>query len=348
MTKRTRVFLFVSVGILVVGLGTGLVAAYMGGLQNLVLIGSDGPEELAYVPADAQMVAYADVHTIANSAVRKKVREMSGADNLNPENQFEARTGIDVERDVDHVVASSLGTSGADKGNMPLVLARGRFDAVRIEGAMREQGGQVADYRGTRVVAQPSNERPAVAFVEPGLIAFGPIDSVHRVIDTKLSRGGSIKGNADVMRLVREVKNGNVWAVARFDALASRAPIPPDLAGRLPAITWFSASSNVDDGIRGTVRAEARDDQAAQDLREVIRGFMALARMQAGNKAEVGAFINSLQLSGQGKTVTLAFAVPPEMLDVLAMMRKQRPNGQAAPPDAPGRAHVPQRPRSGA
>jgi hypothetical protein len=334
MTKRTRVFLFVSVGILVLGLGTGLVAAYMGGLQNLVLIGSDGPEELAYVPADAQMVAYADVHTIANSAVRKKVRE--------------ARTGIDVERDVDHVVASSLGTSGADKGNMPLVLARGRFDAVRIEGAMREQGGQVADYRGTRVVAQPSNERPAVAFVEPGLIAFGPIDSVHRVIDTKLSRGGSIKGNADVMRLVREVKNGNVWAVARFDALASRAPIPPDLAGRLPAITWFSASSNVDDGIRGTVRAEARDDQAAQDLREVIRGFMALARMQAGNKAEVGAFINSLQLSGQGKTVTLAFAVPPEMLDVLAMMRKQRPNGQAAPPDAPGRARVPQRPRSGA
>lgn len=347
MTKRTRVFLFVSTGILVVGLGTGLLAAYMGGFQNLVLIGSDGPEELAYVPADAQMVAYADVHAIANSAVRKKVREMS-ADRPNPENQLQARTGIDVERDVDHVVASSLTPAGADKGNVPLVLARGRFDAVRIEGAMREQGGEAADYRGTRVVAQPSNERAAVAFIEPGLVAFGPIDSVHRVIDTKLSRGGSIKGNADVMRLVREVKNGNVWAVARFDALASRAPLPPDLAGRLPAITWFSASGNVDDGIRGTLRADARDDQAAQNLREVIRGFMALARMQAGNKPEFGALINSLELGGQGKTVTLAFAVPPEMLDVVATMRKQRLNGQPAQPDVPGRAHVPQRPRPGA
>jgi hypothetical protein len=150
------------------------------------------------------------------------------------------------------------------------------------------------------------------------------------------------------MRLVREVKNGDVWTVARFDALASRAPLPPDLAGRLPAITWFSASGNVDDGIRGTLRAEARDDQAAQNLREVIRGFMALARMQAGDKAQFGALINSLQLSGEGRTVTLAFAVPPEMLDVLATMRKQRLNGQPAPPDVPGRAHVPRQPRSGA
>jgi hypothetical protein len=35
MTNRTRRFLFVATGILVVGLGTGLVASYMGGLQGL-------------------------------------------------------------------------------------------------------------------------------------------------------------------------------------------------------------------------------------------------------------------------------------------------------------------------
>ena len=348
MTKRTRVFLFVSVGILVLGLGTGLLAAYMGGLQNLVLVGSDGPAELVYVPAEAQMVAYADVHAIANSAVRKKVREMSPAANPNPENQFEAHTGIDVERDVDHVLVSSVAARGTEKGNVPLVLARGRFNAVRVEGAMREQGGQVEDYRGTRMVEQPSNQRAAVAFIEPGLIAFGPIDSVHRVVDMKLSRTGSIQSNADVMRLVREVKNGNVWAVARFDALASRAPLPPDVASRLPAITWFSASGDVDDSIRGTVRAEARDDQAAQNLRDVIRGFMALARMQAGNKAGVSSLIDSLQLSGQGKNVTLAFSVPSEMLDVLATLRRQQLNGQTVHPGAPGGAPAPRRPRAGA
>jgi hypothetical protein len=43
MTKRTRVFLGVACGILVVGLGTGLVTAYVGGFQNLVILGGTGP-----------------------------------------------------------------------------------------------------------------------------------------------------------------------------------------------------------------------------------------------------------------------------------------------------------------
>jgi len=46
MTKRTRLFVVISAGILVVGLGTGLLASYMG-IQNLTLIGGNGPEEFA-------------------------------------------------------------------------------------------------------------------------------------------------------------------------------------------------------------------------------------------------------------------------------------------------------------
>ena len=73
MTKRTRLFLGVASGILVVGLGTGLVAAYVGGFQNLTLIGGDGPAELTYVPADARVVAYADIRNVMNSEVRRKL-----------------------------------------------------------------------------------------------------------------------------------------------------------------------------------------------------------------------------------------------------------------------------------
>ena len=68
MTKRTRLFVFVAVGILVAGLGTGLLASYMGGIQNLVLIGGNGPADLAYVPADAKAVKEPSA-TAANSSV---------------------------------------------------------------------------------------------------------------------------------------------------------------------------------------------------------------------------------------------------------------------------------------
>ena len=51
---------------------------------------------------------------------------------------------------------------------------------------------------------------------------------------------------------------------------------------QLPAISWFSVKGVINGGIDGLIRAEARDDQAAQDLRQVVQGFVALGRLQAG------------------------------------------------------------------
>src|SRR6185436_5585144 len=88
-------------------------------------------------------------------------------------------------------------------------------------------------------------------------------------------------------------------------------------------------------GIDGVISAEARDDQAAQDLRQVVQGFVALGRMQAGpNHPEIADFLNSLQLTGQGRTVTLGFSIPAAMIDTLGALRAGRP-GQAQPSPAP-------------
>ena len=108
MTKRTQRFVFLGVTILVVGLGTGLVASYVG-LPNLGIVGGNGPAELAYVPATATVVAFADVREVMDSAASPEAaeavpRRRSGAD------QFEAETGINIQTDVDRIVASMSGT----------------------------------------------------------------------------------------------------------------------------------------------------------------------------------------------------------------------------------------------
>ena len=87
--------------------------------------------------------------------------------------------------------------------------------------------------------------------------------------------------NEAIMTRVRDLENGNVWAVGRFDALTSRANLGQGMVGQLPAITWFAASGQVDSGIRASIKAETRDEQSASGLRDVIRGFFALAKMQA-------------------------------------------------------------------
>jgi len=320
MTKRTRLFLFAAAGVLIVGLGTGLIASYIG-LPALALGGADGPDELKYVPADARLVAYANVRDVMNSELRQKVHQMR------PESarkdDFEAKTGIDIERDIDEVVAAMGAESARDHDN-PLVIVRGRFDTVRIEGLLREHGAQATDYKGTRLVVHAESADAdvrdmALAFMEPGLLAVGSANAVRQAIDRR--RGGSnITSNDEVMGLVRDIDDGNAWAVGRFDAIANHARLPQEVANQLPPINWFAATGHVNGGIRGTLRAEARDDAAAQNLRDVIRGFMALARLQAGAKPELTAMMNSLELGGQGRTVSLAFSVPSEVIDMLGAM----------------------------
>jgi hypothetical protein len=322
MTKRTRLFFFFAVGILIAGLGTGLVASYMG-FQNLVLIGSDGPAELAYIPADARAVAFADVRQVMDSEVRQKLMQLqpnttAGADKLQQE------TGIDIRTHVDKVIASLSGDA-TDGNQRPLLLVRGSFSTSAIESMIRQKGGQVGEYQGTRLLTDP-DDNVAVAFVEPGLVAVGTVAAVRRAIDTKAS-GTNVTSNADVMRLVKTIDDGNAWAVARFDALTGGTRLPADVAKQLPAINWFAASGTINGGIRGVVHAEARDEVAANDLRDVVRGFVALARMQTGQRPEFAELMNSFELGGQGNTVSLGFAVPAELIDVIGAMHAGRRPG---------------------
>ncbi|MGH9348966.1 MAG: hypothetical protein ACRD26_17045 [Vicinamibacterales bacterium] len=334
MTKRTRVFLMVAAGVLVVGLATGLVASYLG-LPALALGGADGPDELRYVPADARVIAYANVRDVMNSELRQKVRQVRPDGERHDE--FRESTGIDLENDIDEVVAS-VTTPGEDAENA-LVIARGRFDEVRIEGFIRERGGVVSEHHGVRLLTHTpprSHNRGemALAFVEPGLVAFGSGPAVRQAIERK-SGGENITTNDEVMGLVREIDDGNAWAVGRFDAIASRARLPREVADQLPPINWFSASGHVNGGLRGLLRAEARDEVAAQNLRDVIRGFVALARLQAGTKPELNAIMDSLQLGGEGRTVSLAFSLPSEVIDMLGAFGAPHGDRDDEPPQPP-------------
>ena len=327
MTKRTRLFVVISAAVLAVGLGTGLVASYMGVDLQLTIIGTEGPAELAYVPPDASLVAFANVRDVMGSQLRQKLLQFRpDGSPITPGGEFEQKTGISIERDVEFVLAAFVGNaSGPDNS---LVLARGTFDRIRIEALVREQGGTVEEYAGKPILTvTEDNHTFAVAFVEPELVAVGAAANVKRAIDTKAS-GNSITTNAEVMSQIRDIDEGNAWAVGRFDALAQSGRLPDQVASQLPPINWFSATSHINGGVEGLVRVEATSEQAAADLRQVIQGFLALARLQLQQNTELIAMLNTMQLGGDGNAVTLGFSIPPEMIDALAEMQRREQAAQ--------------------
>jgi hypothetical protein len=306
-----------SAAVLAAGLTTGLVAYYAGGFQ--AVSASAVSNELRYVPADATVVAYADVRAIMDSELRARLK--AAMPNHDGQEQFQKETGIDIERDIDYVVAAMSPGSGH---GAPLVVARGRFNDVQLESLAREHGGIVEDYKGKRLVVaqkQEGTDGPTravvLAFLEPGLVAIGEASAVRTAIDAQLT-SHSITSNSEMMELVSDIGAGNnAWAVGRFDVLANQANLPQEVKTRIPPVKWFAAAGHINGGVSGTLRAEANDEKAAEELRAVVNGFLALGRLQAQSDPKAAAIVNALQLSGSGKTVALSFTVPAELMDLI-------------------------------
>jgi len=336
MVARTRYFVIASLLVLGVGLGTGLVAYYVG-FPAGAFQRAGGPPELQFVPRDVTVIAYADVRDVMTSELRQKLHSVIPMPPTG-QHEFEEKTGINIETDIDRIVAC-LNPSPQSHNSVGMVIARGRFNEVKIEALMREHGAQVEDYRGKRLIAGTAgqgaeNHNFAASFLEPGLVALGSTSLVRAAIDLHQTGDNpqaglqSVTGNEELMNLVHSLESGNAWAVGRFDALQARARLPQELTTRLPAITWFAVSGHINGGIRGVLRAEARDEEAANNLRDVVRGFLALAKMQSGGRPELQAMMQSLELSGTGKTVALSFTVPAEIFDAVAAMAGKKPQVQ--------------------
>ena len=329
--KKTRYFVAVMGAILAVGLGTGLVASYMG-LPVSVFSSAAGPEELQYVPADAAVVAYANVRDVMNSEFRQRFKDIEPSQD--DKNEFEEKTGLNLEQDVDSVVAAVMPKDGM--ANNPagsfLILARAALPA----GAPRSARPRARRARSpnTRASASspitttdsndPTPDHMAFGFLEADLVGVRQHRVGEGAIDARASNRNIVSNN-EMMKLVNEIDNANAWAVGKFDAIAEQGRHPERRLlrrcrasrGSRRRVTSTAASA-------ASFKAEAKDEATAKNLRDVMGGFLAMAKMQAGNKPGMQQLADSLVLSGDGNTVALAFSIPTEVLDVLEGLAKGR------------------------
>ncbi len=348
MTSKTRYFVIVSLLVMVVGLGTGLVA-YRAGFPAAAFFSGAAPEELRYMPSSASVVAYVEVREIMASELRQHLHEtMPSKAQDNGRQEFQELTGINYETDIERILACFDGGQGASN-NSGLILARGVFDPVKIEALMREHGAQVQDYKGKRLIiadekfthdfdvngSAPSAKHPgentsfALTFIETGLVAFGGTPLVQQAIDLHAAGGSSAATNEELVAHLKGLQGGNAWIVGRMDVLRERAKLPEIVVNQMPPITWFSIRGHVDGGLQAVVTAEARDDESANMLRDVVRGFLALAKLQTSSKPEFQHFVQSLQIGGSGKTVSLAVEVPAQVFNVLGAVVPKFPTAPA-------------------
>jgi hypothetical protein len=351
MTKKTRTFVLVAAAVLFTGLAGGLVAylAY----TRVAGLAAGWPAELRYVPAEAEVVAFANVRAVMDSELRRALVPSIDPESRKGKQMMNDFAGVDLEKQVDHVVMYVepfiRQSQDVERGGIPRasLLVNASFDEARIEQFIRERGGAMEEYNGRKLFThQDGPEQIAVGFVAPNLIAIGQIDLVRRAID--ISSGSAkdfhnITTNREMMTLIRDNSGSTAWIAGQFEEISRRMKLPTSLAGQVPPVRLVSVKADINGGAKLAIRAEAGDKAAADQLREVVRAFVSLARLQAGTKPEFEGILKSIELSGTDATVRLSFAVSPETLRVIAPQRGGRGGrggrgpgrGPAEPPTPP-------------
>lgn len=320
MKANTRYVLLAGAGVLVLGLVVGGIAYMQGGFQALA---QSAPDELRYVPDNATLVAYANVRDVMVSSFRDQLREIGPG--FDGQQEFQDQTGIDLETDIDYVVASLVPNGTEASG---LVLLNGRFDPERLESLAREHGGQIEDYSGGRVFTSVGNDTElSMSFVESGVLALGSASMVKGAIDMSAGNAAdNVTANERLMGLMTHLRTGNnAWAVAEFEGMDPTSYIPEEVLSQVPAIAAMAVSGRVNGGLSASLTVEASDEQSGQDLHAVVQGLIALGRLQVGSRPELRGVFDSVQLALAGSSVTLSFALPPEILQLAI------PDPQAVP-----------------
>jgi len=237
------------------------------------------------------------------------------------------------------IAALSPAADGTNVHESCFVALLGRFDTAKIEALVTSKGGTLAEYKGARLLVgiddEPSDDttsvepsvegtvrhrvHPVIALVNANLVIVGAESAVKAAIDRNAGEGTtSITSDAEFVRMLESVdQNSTVWAIGRPKAFQARADVPNQLMQQLPEIKWFAASGHLNGGLQATVRAEGKDEEAGKNMREVVQGVLALARLQFDSKPEFKPLLNTVQIEGTGNGVALHMTLPAEMLDVI-------------------------------
>ena len=331
--SRSRLVLFASMSVVVLGVLAGLGALWMDPARAAV---GPLPGEALVLPADTRFVMGIDVRRVVASPFWARY---GSERSMRPQawRQLEEMTGLDPARDVDQIVVAGSGT--ATSRTPPLVLAVGRFDPDRIAQTLQTSGkATLRDVGGVRVYEfagpSPSASRTqtlAMALLDRRTVVLGPPDGVEATVRHRAAGESPLQQNKGLLGLIERVRPGSsFWMVGDQTLLAS---LPNTFSGpgtggsgdmgpsmNLPTLKAVTVTADLDPEVSLAIVGEAIDDPSATKLADVVRGFVALATLQARQKPELQRLGSAISVATEANRVLLNARLPYELIDSLRAM----------------------------
>jgi hypothetical protein len=326
--NKSRVVVLASTLVVGVGALTAVWAQFLDPARAAV---GPLPAEWLALPADAQFVMGIDVRRFVASPLYTRFGEEHAAARPQAFAEMEEKTGINPERDVDAIYVA--GRKGSGKGHDGegdgVVIVVGTFDRDKVSRSIEtsHKGAASTKYHGAPVYlfdeTRGGRKAGAVAFLDDHTLVMGSRTGVEQTIDARSGEGPGLRSNAAMTALLETVRPGSTfWMVGDQSVLAHMPKAMPGPGGdgqalSLPPLKTVVITGDLDPVVSFEATGQAADAAAAQSLADVVRGFVALATLQASQKPELKQLASGVSVTTDANTVRVAARFPYELLETL-------------------------------
>lgn len=331
--KRSRLVAIAAASVVGLGLALALGALVLDPARAAV---GPLPAEGLVLPADTRFVMGVDVKRFVQSPFYRKFASQGGKPAAFAD--LEAKTGLDPERDVDQVLIAGRPDQGQEGG---VVIVRGRFDRTKISQTIEREGKSVStkkqDGNPVYLFAEGRKGAGALAFLghDDDLIVMGSQKAVEAAVSSHFRGATPLKQNSQLTSLLERVKPGSTFWMVGDQSLLSQMPSAMPAPGgggaqvQLPQLKNLLITGELDPVVTLDVTGDAADPAAATQLADIVRGFVALASLQAAQKPELKGLQNAVSVTTDQASVRVSARVPYEILEA---MQPKKAAGATAPP----------------
>jgi hypothetical protein len=278
------------------------------------------PDEaiLKLFPRETDGVAFFDVAALRSAPLYDEIVATQFKSKLPADVvEFGEATGFVLDRDLQQVTVARLGA------RQMVAVAPANYDRFKVEQYFNDKQVQSETYLG-RVIFHPRSQG-GISFLD-NLVIVGHNDAVKKVIDRMAAPAENVLQNPEIMAAIQSIEAGNqVWAAGEFDSrlFPIQNAAPAQALELLKALKSGTYQMRVDTGIHVVATGQFLDSENARTTTDLLRGFVALAKLQAARQPDLLELLDGVQVEQSGLSMTVNFAADGDLLKRLQTLRKQ-------------------------
>lgn len=292
----------------------------------LSVFGAD-PALVNLIPSDARFVAGIHADQIKNSRFGQYLLDQMKSE----ENNFSkliAQTGFDPRRDLSEIIVAS--SDPQNKNHNSLVIARGRFDATRINAFVRQSGAGQTSYQGIDIVTDSRHENAEawMAVLNPSLVVAGGSHLVKQAIDQN-RQGGRLQDAKMAGRIAELSGRYDAWIVtSNLDGMPVKmGKLDPNLVQSMDSMMGgVRFGTNVELMAEAAMRSE-KDAGALADVVRFLAGMVQLNREKDPKSEEMANLLEKIDIKATGNQLRLLLTVPEDYFEKYVKPARHRRRG---------------------